>query len=191
MLAMELARHGVPGGIVTQASEPATRRAALGKPGEAERLAFRERLPEMARLVSGGRSGFKVTGSDGVVHIRSDREPPGLMALLDRSLGIPEKDRISVSDALSDVVIAGILGYEPKGGIVGGGPQPVEECFLEHLVLVTGGSRTVMDVLDEIVSQLPDGIVWLVTYDPEHPTYDLKVGFICGVGYRTTRSVPY
>jgi len=187
-LAAELARHGVAGGAVVPASDFSGWVPPRAVPSAEEKEAFRDGLPAVAEAFAEARSEYSVTLMDSVVHVRSAREPAAVQVVLDGIAVVPDVESISVRDALYKLVLGAMTGQEPTGGIVGTGRQPVEACSLDRLIRVSGGSMSPARLLDQIVGQL-SGVVWVVTYDEERPNNDLKVGFICRGGARTTLTV--
>jgi hypothetical protein len=59
--------------------------------------------------------------------------------------------------------------------------MPGPECPLSLPVRIPHGSWSAIALLDTIVDQAP-GLAWVVTYDPELPHANIKVGLMCPDG---------
>jgi hypothetical protein len=79
-------------------------------------------------------------------------------------------------------VLGAVRGREPQGWL-GGGLRPSPECSLDRPIQLPDGSVTVIQVLDEVVRQVP-GLVWFVSYQPEAADGDVRFGLICSNGMR-------
>jgi hypothetical protein len=180
-LAADLARHGVPGGIVVMNSEF----------GDVSSLSARRAPADALRSLDGGVSArvnqfnavgsqYHATAGDGFVHVRSVREPDDLRQVLERNVQVDESAGLSARDAVFMRVVKALSGKEPQA-IIGTGAFPGSECPLDRPVHVPAGWTSVTRMLDDIVKQVP-GLVWLVTYDIDAPNYGLEVGLVCGGG---------
>lgn len=177
--AADLARLGVPGGIVVAQRE-------IGHASPSSQSAPGDTSQKRAAAVAAVNgfnavgSGFRATEADGFVHVRSETEPPDLRLALDRQVRVDGSPGLPAQDAVFLRVVKALSGKEPAG-IIGTGTFPGPECPLRRPVRLSAGSTSATRMLDEIVKQVP-GLMWFVTYDTEAPHYGLQVGLLCGDG---------
>jgi hypothetical protein len=178
-LAMDLARFGVPAGLVVPEEDLSGPRRTLRKATTAERAAFKSQLQSKLRNFNESTRSCKARLDRDVVHIRSLTVPDDVVNMLERDASISEAGDVRAWEAIWHHVISAITGF-PNPGVVGtGGPEP--ECLSGHRVHVPGGKTTPVALLDEIARQMP-GVVWFVTYDPERAGLNPKVGLMCPNG---------
>lgn len=177
-LAAELARLGVPGGIVVEQQDLGQVPAANGGSGDA----FQGVDPVTTAIdeFNAGGPHYRALKADGLVHVRSVTEPPDLRLALDRQVEVASIAALPASDAVFVRVVKVLSGKEPAG-IIGTGSFPGPECPLGTPVRVAAGLKSATQMLDEIVRQVP-GLTWVITYDTQAPHYGLEVGLVCGNG---------
>jgi len=177
--ASDLARRGVPGGIVV-AQQEIGHASASSQPAPADASQTRGAAVAAVKGFNAVESGFRATETDGFVHVRSKTEPPDLRLILDRRVRVDASSGLPAQDAVFKRVVKALSGKEPAG-ILGSGAFPGPECPLSRPVRLTTGWTSATRMLDEIVRQVP-GLMWFVTYDIEAPHYGLQVGLLCGDG---------
>jgi hypothetical protein len=180
-LADDLARQGVPGGIVVLNSELADVSSLSSRRAPADALQSPDAgVSARVNQFNAVGSHYHATSGDGFVHVRSVREPDDLRLVLERDVHVDESSELSARDAVFMRVVKALSGKEPQA-IIGTGGFPGPECPLGRPVHVPAGWTSVTRMLDDIVKQVP-GLVWLVTYDFDAPDYGLEVGLLCGGG---------
>lgn len=123
--AADLARRGVPGGIVAR-----------------------------ERDLDGAKSPYQAHTVGPFVHIRSSQEPERVALSLGRDVYIERDLVLPAQDAVFTHVVRAIAGREPQG-ILGSGRFPGPECPLTRPVQLPQGGSTVVGFLDEITRQVP------------------------------------
>ena len=175
--AADLARQGVPGGIVV-AQREIGHASVRAQPADAAKQ--RAAVVAAVNGFNAIGSAYKATEANGFVHVRSVSEPPDLRLALDREVKIDGASGLPAQDAVFMRVVKALSGKEPAG-IIGTGTFPGPECPLTRPVRLTPGSTSATRMLDEIVKQVP-GLMWFITYDTDAPHYGLQVGLLCGDG---------
>jgi hypothetical protein len=179
---LSLAQHDIPGGVVAPERVAGERRRV---PPEAkspkDKALFKERIAATLEAFNAEHAGFAAGQENGVIHIRSIEEPTPVSNALERRTTFSERaTNVAVLDVMMKGVLGAMRGAEIRGW-VGGGAEPGPECSPLRPVRVPGGSVTAVELLDEVVRQVP-GLVWYVTYDSENLSQDVKVGLICSNG---------
>ena len=181
--AIGLAQNHAPAGVVVP--EKAWQRvsgASYRSPREKRLLPGEDVAAYVARFNASSHA-FRATTEKGVVHVRSAGEPIGVHDTLARLVYIDESVELSAFRAVFEKVVVVMQGEER--GLVGSGIDPAAECPIFRPVRVSEGETTIAGQLDSIVRQVP-GLIWFVTYDPDVPNLDLRVGLMCADGTSTT-----
>ena len=181
-LAVTLARNDAPAGLVAPRPVLVGRRAAPSpSPTAAGKAAFQEGLARMIERFNASGTAFRARSEGGVVHVRSPHEPPEVTKALRQPVRIETRVTASVLVLLRGPIVQAMRGSAPSEGYLYAGLMPSSECSLLAHVRPPEGRATALELLDEIVRQLP-GRVWLATYDPAEPRQTLKVGILCRDG---------
>jgi hypothetical protein len=183
--AQALAQRGTPGGVIVSEDDYGGRRSPVtpetGPPkGTLERAI--ERFNGSHRQVTASRR-------EAAILIRGNDVPP----FLDSALRAPRPvDDIEAPAWQAIFESAGgllRLSATQTSGYLGSGAFPSRACPFETPVRISRGTKTVTQVLDEIVTQTP-GLVWLITYAPTAKEGKLKIGYLCPDGVTQRITVP-
>ena len=120
----------------------------------------------------------------GTLSVRSAREPEILRTELDQVRFYEDEARLPAMDAIM-VRIKNAVG-KPRTALAGTSLPDPATCPANQEVHLTAGAKSLVEALDEVVSQVP-GLVWVVTYDVKAPRPSMKIGFLCpdGSSFRT------
>lgn len=175
--ARALAAEGIPAGFVVPEAEFRRHSEGSTKQGAPAAVAGpRSTLESRVTAFNSARGPFRAAETRGVVHIRAADEPADVReALMAESDAADSGEQPALKAGYRHAVRA-IRGVEPEG-FFGSGPDP--SCRLDRPVHLQSGRMTTIEVLDEIVRQVP-GVTWLVTYDSERGF--LTVGLMCPDG---------
>jgi hypothetical protein len=175
LVAQTLASRGVPVGVILPRGT-----STRGSPTS---VRLNDAVPTVLARFNADNSEFAAEESDGVVHIRSGREPTFVAALLNGERTFTGPVTNTAWEALS-VRIAGVLwAHGDELCCVGSLPEFPSDCPASNLVHLAVGRTTVLALLNSIVRQQPR-LAWMVTYDPHETSAadDLQLSLLCPNG---------
>jgi hypothetical protein len=123
---------------------------------------------------------FRVERTDRSVRLIRRDTPTEVLQTLTRQGVVPERDQVSISAALVEVV-GSLIRQHAISGALGSGVMPGPACPLGAPIRVSAGHVTPLDALDNLVSQVP-GLSWFVLYDPERAQDPVDIGLWCQDG---------
>jgi hypothetical protein len=131
---------------------------------------------------------FRVERTDRSVRLIRRDTPTEVLQTLTRQGVVPERDQVSVSAALVEVV-GSLIKQHAISGVLGSGVMPGPACPLGAPIRVSAGHVTPLDGLDSLVSQVP-GLSWFVLYDPERLQAPVDIGLWCQDGEAFRAQLP-
>jgi hypothetical protein len=186
--AVDLAVNGVPAGVVVPESEFVPRRSTAPSPDPVGKTSFVAKLPQLMSDFNLLARDMRAVSLNGVVRLQTTTLPDATRTLLAREIFIDATRQAPAGQAIFQLLVSRLQGATATG-IAGSGIMPAPSCRLQDIVQISRGTYTVASYLDAVVTQLP-GLVWLVTFDPERPNEDLKVGVVCPGGESLKMKIP-
>jgi hypothetical protein len=120
--------------------------------------------------------GYRGSTRGGVPHVRTVGQPPRVTEILTRRIEL---------DAASDVPAVEAIGSRIRNAVRGSGSDGLrgsdDSSGASQPVTIRGGSTTVRQALDDVVRQVP-GLVWYLTFPPNHNSSYVIIGLFDGPG---------